>query len=78
MSISSDNHTVAVLRRLAEAVGCSVEAFTQPYPLEDATAGAYELLQLWAEIPDLQARQRLLAQARREAKRCRSRLIAAE
>ena len=78
MPISSDGHTAAVLQRLAEAVGCSVEAFTQSYPLEDATAGAYELLRLWAEIPDLQARQRLIAQAQREAERYRSRLIAAE
>lgn len=78
MPVSSDGHTAAVLQRLAEAVGCSVEAFTQSYPPEDATAGAYELLRLWAEIPDVQARQRLIAQAQREAERCRSRLIAAE
>ena len=78
MPNSSDDHTAAVLQRLAEAVGCSVEAFTQPEPPEDAAAGAYELLQLWAEIPDLQARQRLIAQAQREAERYRSRLIAAE
>lgn len=61
----------AALRRVANALGYPVEAFFREAAPTDAIGDASELLQLWAELLDPEARQRILAQLRSEVDRRR-------
>lgn len=65
----SDARASTTLRRLAALLERPVETFFQPLRPEDPFEGALELLWLWGEITDAQARRRVLSLAQREAGR---------
>lgn len=60
----------AALHHIAEALGCSPETFFQQAEPESDLTSAKELLRLWADLPDSQARRRILSQIRWEVERC--------
>lgn len=60
------------LRQIADALGSPVETFFQQSLPEREAVSAEDLLRLWAELPDAQARRRVLAQLRFEVERHRS------
>ena len=66
------------LSRIAEALGTPVETFRRHPSAEGGTESAQELLRLWSDLPDTQARHRMLSQLRFEVERHRSRSAAAE
>lgn len=55
---------MALLERVAEALDCPVEAFTDRSLVPRELADKMELLRLWTMIEDPQNRQRLLRVAR--------------
>jgi len=66
------------LRQIADALGTPIETFfQQSQPVSEAIS-VEELLRLWADLPDVQARRRVLSQLRFEVERHRSRSRAAE
>ena len=66
------------LRQIADALGSPVETFFTPSQPEGEVVGSEELLRLWAELPDVQARRRVLSQLRFEVERHRQQSEAAE
>lgn len=66
------------LSRIAEALGTPVETFLRQPSAKGHTESAQELLRLWLDLPDLQARHHVLSQLRFEVERHRSRSAAAE
>jgi hypothetical protein len=61
--------TAAALHQIANALGCSVDVFFEKSSIVSGTESADELIRLWNELPDTQARRRILAQIRREVDR---------
>ena len=61
----------AALRQIAEALGSPVETFFPRSEPENEVVSAEELLRLWADLPDAQARRRVLSQLRFEVERHR-------
>ena len=66
------------LNRIAEALGRPVETFLRQPSAKGDTESARELLRLWSDLPDPQARHRVLSQLRFEVERYRLRSAAAE
>lgn len=61
----------AALHHIAEALGCPPETFFRQAEPESGLTSAKELLCLWAELSDTQARRRILSQIRWEVERGR-------
>lgn len=64
-------HASAALHQIADALGTSVETFFPRSQPENEAVNAEELLRLWADLPDAQARRRVLSQLRFEVERHR-------
>lgn len=66
------------LHQIAKALGSPIEMFFLQLQPENEAISAEELLRLWTDLPDAQARRRVLSQLRFEVDRHRSRSSAAE
>jgi hypothetical protein len=65
-----EGRTATALHRIANDLGCSVDVFFEQSPVAaSGPEGTYKLLRLWNELPDTQARRRILAQIRGEVDR---------
>lgn len=78
LSDRPDARAIVALHRIAEALGSPVETFLQQPQSLNEISSTEELLRLWGDLPDAQARRRILSQLRFELERDRQQPDAAE